>query len=447
MMSSKFTVRRALSAALAGATGLLWGAPLWADTAETSAEQPQLLVLLALIAGTYLISYLLLGWLTRRFGLVIGVQYILLGIAIGPVFKVLSPETLSGFEPLVALAIGALGMLAGLEFNLKRLGGKQTRPLMIALLVSASTLALVVGIPLVILLNAPAASGNIVSWLPMLLTLGAISLVADPRHLTALLSYFKIEDPDTELATTISWLCSVLAVMVLGVLFCFFNPGLLVVPENLAPIQWLITHLAVGGIAGAICGALVQLRPDDEKLMTILIGTVALTSGIAYTTTLSIVFVNFIAGIVVINMTSEAIRVQRMFVHLERPLYVFLLFFVGTHFVTDVPLWVYLLVPAYLALRYIGRITGIWLYRPSNSGKVPEHGLHRALWAPGSLSAAMILDVFNTFGQAPYATYAVTGLIVILISSEVIAYILARGWLIDIADISAERRRRRKGGL
>lgn len=442
-----------LGALLACVFGLLWGAPLWASTDGQPAgdlifDQPQILVLLALVAGTYLISYLLLGWLTRRFGLVIGVQYILLGIAIGPVFKILDAQTLAGFEPLLALAIGALGMLAGLEFNIRRLFAQQIRPLKIALLTSAATLLLVGGVPFFIMFNTSLGTdGAIWQWMPVLLTLSAISLVADPRHVAGLLSHFKTsEESATQLATQICWLCSVLAVLVFGVLFCLFNPGQLVVPENLAPLQWLIVHLAVGGIMGAICGALVQLRPDDEQLMTILLGTVVLTSGIAYTSTMSIVFVNFIAGFVIINMTEEAIRVQRKFVHLERPLYVFLLFFVGTHLIADVPLWVYLLIPGYLALRYAGRFVGVALYRPSNASYMPEPGLHRALWAPGSLSAAMILDFFNTFGDVPYATYAMTGLIVLLIFSEFIAYILARGWLIDISDASAQRRHR-KGGL
>ncbi|MBA2661702.1 MAG: hypothetical protein H0U74_05365 [Bradymonadaceae bacterium] len=443
-LNLKSISRRALGPLLACAFGALWGAPAWAVTADANGDQSRVLVLLAVVAGAYLISYLLLGWLTRRFGLVMGVQYILLGIAIGPAFSVLDSATLAGFEPLVALAVGAMGMLAGLEFNVRRLAVQEGRALKIASLVTVATLLLVVGVPM-LFLHTQLGAENLWRWMPIVLGIGAISLVADPRHLAGLLSYFEVDNPVSELANNVNWLCTVLAVLVFGILFCAYNPGTTILAEHLGWVQWLVAHIAVGTILGTICGALVQLRPDDERLMTILIGTVVLASGLAYTTTLSLVFVNFIAGFVIINMSDEAMRVQRMFVNLERPLYVILLFFVGTGLVWNVSVWVYVLVLVYLVLRYLGRWAGVMLYRPSVSGFRPDPGIHRALWAPGGLSAAMILDFFGVFGEVLYADAAMTGFIAVLIASEIVAFILARGWVIDISDVTSDRRDRKRG--
>lgn len=409
------------------------------ETTRAAGEDPlgSVLVLLAIVSGAYLFSYLVLKWAARRFGWVSGVQYVVLGVLLGPVFGVLTPEHLTSFTPVLILGSGAVGLMVGLELNLRRRRRQDDRILRITAMSTLVTLLFVVGLPALALtywFSVPPAD----FWFYLSL-LGALALVADPFPVVALGKFLGVREDALELATGLGWLSSIVAILVFGLLFFFFNPADALVPGRWEALQWFAGHIALGAILGAIAGAFIQMNLADDRLLTILGAVIILASGIAHVAGMSVVFVNFIAGAVIIQMSSEALRVERIFAAVNRPLYILLLFFVGTLWVADVDAWVYVLVALYLGLRYLGRILGVFAYRPRLSGRKPEPGVHRALWAPGALTAAMIIDASQTFSHVPYAGELATGLVMILIGSEIVSHLLIRGWLIDIADTSSRR--------
>jgi Kef-type K+ transport system membrane component KefB len=428
---------------------LLWTPSVFAETGAmdgTGSDESlaSVLMLLAIIAGAYLFSHWLLRWATRRFGWVSGVQYVILGVVLGPVLGVMSPEQLRSFLPLLVLGSGAVGLMVGLELNLRRRGGRDDRSLRLAGMSAVMTLLFVVGLPAVALSFFAANPPENVWYYVGLF--GAIALVADPYPVLRLGKHLGVRRESMELANGVGWLSSILAVVVFGSLFFFFNPAESLWPGPWEAVWWALGHVLLGGVLGAIAGAFIQMRPDDDRLMTILIAVVVLASGLAYVSGMSVVVVNFIAGVVIVHMSSEALRVERIFSAVNRPLYILLLFFVGTLWVPGVAPWVFVIVAIYLALRYVGRAAGVLAYRPRLSGRQPDPGLYRALWAPGALTAAMIIDASHTFEQTPYAAELATALVAILIGSEIVGHVALRSWLIDIADAeeaesSGERRR------
>src|SRR5690554_5721784 len=123
--------------------------PRFADPATSPADEAMasVLVLLAIVAGAYLFSYLLLRWATRRFGWIPGVHYVVLGVSIGPLFGILSPDQLVSFTPVLILGSGAVGLLVGLELDSRRRRRRDERSFRVAATSALITLAGIVGLP------------------------------------------------------------------------------------------------------------------------------------------------------------------------------------------------------------------------------------------------------------------------------------------------------------
>jgi len=82
------------------------------------------LILILAVAIAYLAARVAFDWLARRFLIVSGAEYLLLGILLGPqVAGALSAETLAAFAPLTTLSLGWIGAIVGMQFFLPGLVG------------------------------------------------------------------------------------------------------------------------------------------------------------------------------------------------------------------------------------------------------------------------------------------------------------------------------------
>src|SRR5690606_37562973 len=80
------------------------------------------LVLILVVVGAYVAAHLASEWLARRYLIVSGAEYLLLGILLGPqVSGMITPTTVGDFAPFMTLAFGWIGALVGAQFRLPEL--------------------------------------------------------------------------------------------------------------------------------------------------------------------------------------------------------------------------------------------------------------------------------------------------------------------------------------
>jgi Kef-type K+ transport system membrane component KefB len=78
------------------------------------------LFLVAIVAVSYLAAHVVFDRLARRFTIVSGAEYLLLGIVLGPqATGFLSPHVVDSFSPLVTLGLGWIGALTGCQLLLR----------------------------------------------------------------------------------------------------------------------------------------------------------------------------------------------------------------------------------------------------------------------------------------------------------------------------------------
>jgi Kef-type K+ transport system membrane component KefB len=376
------------------------------------------------------------GWLSKRFGIVTGVEYMLLGVIVGPIFDVLDQNTVAQFSPALVLGTGSLGLLAGLHVRLKR----PTRGLVwrTGLIVSAATLVTVALVPLAFITYgfSPTVAKT---YVPHMLCLGAVALVADPAPLRSLVAYFDASGGGTEIATGTARVCSSLAVTVFGIVFCASKPsatsfGFEGFEQSQAFIFWLGLHIGLAVILALMFAAFLLRDYEDDKLLTVVIGIVIFTSGLAFYLEVSPIFVNFLVGLTLATMIKSE-QVERMLSSVERPLYIVLFFFAGASLRTEVSWWAVLFLP-FLLLRFFGRSLGGFLANRLSHEVRAFPSVSAVLWAPGGLSVAMALNFIAVFGRLKLASELYLLILLSILASEAIAYQSARRWVIDATDVA-----------
>ncbi len=427
-----------------------------------SPGQSRILILLAIVGVAYLVTHLALERIAKRYGFVTGVEYIVLGAILGPVLGVLDADTVSALTPAVVLGTGSLGLLAGLHVDLDAFGELQIRALKSALPTALITLVSVVGVTTAILYWVWTPAG-VARVMPLVLCMGTIAMVADTSPLRAMAAFLGAQGTAADFGVHVARFCSSLAIVAFGLIFCFYNTT--AVPFDVAPslvwLVWFAIHLLLGGVLGLIFATFLRRDFSDDKIITVIIGMVIFTSGFAYYLQLSPIFVNFILGVVLINIGRHADHVESRLMAIRRPLYIVLFFFAGAAWTLHAPLWGYALVLGYLVLRRVGRLLGGVAATRALSIRSYGAGLSRALLAPGALSVAMLLNfdhVFNSpehvralFGHTltpaqvdaymGYIDVLYNGLLTAIVFAEIFAYPMTRGWLIDVADVAPPEQR------
>src|SRR3712207_4746938 len=80
------------------------------------------LVVVLVAAVAYLAAHIIFDWLAKRFLIVSGTEYLVLGLLLGPqVGKLLTAEAVHSFAPVTTLAIGWIGAAVGMQFRLRDL--------------------------------------------------------------------------------------------------------------------------------------------------------------------------------------------------------------------------------------------------------------------------------------------------------------------------------------
>lgn len=425
--------------------GALLPSPALAAGGLSDATFQTILFLLGVIGVAYLITHFASEWIQSRYGVVTGVEYMVLG-ALMAVMGLIDAKALEQLTPALVLGTGSLGLLAGLHLNVRRFDDLDVEAVRIGLWVTLGTVVTMVALPMLVMALALDARVAL-AWLPGLLCAGAVAQVGDPRLLLSLRQFLNARGEATDMATRVARICSSLGVVSFGLLFCLNDRHTILVGDNrFAAIEWFGVHLVLGVVLGLVFAIFLRRQFEEEKVLTVVVGMVIFTSGLAYYLKLSPIFVSFILGIILINSSAGAPQVESRLEAIERPLYIVLFFFAGAHLSFKVPWWAYVAVVPYVLLRNMGRFGGGLIATRTSAVEPRVPHLGRVLLAPGGLSVAMILDFHEIYGKQSFAPTIYTALLIAILVSEIVSYRRTRSWMIDHMDVPTPKIQRAMRG-
>ena len=273
---------------------------------------------IALLMGLLLLSYfgsLLVGGRAAR-GLPSGIEYLGLGVAVGPAaLGLVDRGIIAEFEPIVQVALGWLAFVVGLDFG--RVEGRQVR---------SGSLALGVGCAVMTGLLVAAATRFVLARQPvpglvgrdaLLAAAGAGAVCAETTRAAVqwVANRWTARGPVTALLVELASADDFAPLVAAGAIFAFEPTGGLAIV--LSPIGWFAVSIALGALLGTVTALLLR-GAEGYQVWGALIGTLLLGVGTAVRFGLCSIFVTFVMGIALAAVSPSRRVLRRMVRPTER---------------------------------------------------------------------------------------------------------------------------------
>ncbi len=373
-----------------------------------------------------------------------GLHFLLLGLFLGPVLGLLTPDLVGQLQPLMALGLGWIGLLFGLQLDRAQLAHFPVAYLGFALLQACATFVLFA----LAAFGVFHVTGHLTEDVALaLLVASATAAVSAPAGIALISRTFRVDGQLTRFLFYSASLDAVVGIVALQLLYSVFHG--MGAPE-LAAIGWWIWFAAAtaAGVVFAIFFLwLTRPKPHGDELILFLIGLVVFEAGTALYMGVSPLYVCMITGAVIANMSPLRRRVFTVLQEWEQPIFIVLLILAGSLLGASswiaVPLGI-----AYLFVRGTAKYGGsrlalsalrLPIRPPTNAGLglVPQGGISLAM----ALSAALTYDAISGPARTPLGI-AFGAIVVGVAASELVGPFLTRDVLRDAGEITTGMERK-----
>jgi len=391
-------------------------------------------LIVTVIGVAYVLAHYVVERLQRRFLVVSGAEYLLLGFLLGPAFPAIHAlDNVTGLLPIIALAAGWVGLLRGTDFDfasLQRLDPATWRIVFLHHLLP--------GVAVGFTAHYFFTTSGWVSTTPRDAALSAAALAcfaaadsAEPFDLLA--RRYEISGRLAPLLRNGTRLGDILVILAFGLIFCVFHEN---APQaqDYSPSLWAWVTVLLGGALGFLFSLFLVGDESDNSRFLALVGIIAFASGGAYFLELSPLAVNLSMGFVLVNFARGGQLLHTTLESTERPMAIVLLVFAGALW-EPTELWATLIA---FGGFLIARTGAKWLASAiAGWGTSLRKDLFRGLLAHGDVTLAMAVSFRLVYdGDAAKIAYSVV--LGSMILNDLIAPRLLRGLLADEGEIQRE---------
>ncbi len=419
-----------------------------------------ILVLLLLgLAGARLSLSTWTGRLWPRLLTVTGMHMLLVGFVLGSHgVGLLGRDLIDQLDPFLALGLGWIGLLFGLQLDRRQLREFPTRYTVLAVVQAALTFLIFLGLGLAVVSQArlrgliadePAVGTAIVAA-------AATACISTPAAIALLSDTFQVRGRLTQLLFFIASLDAVVGIAALQINYAVYRPGAAVADGSLVDV--IVTLAGATGL-GVTLGALFLLlsrpRPNREELFLFMLGLAVFGAGAALYLGLSPLYVSAVAGVVIANVSRLRSRVYKVLQEWEKTIYVILLMLAGA--LLEFPSWLVLpLAGAYVVLRVLAKAAAGWISKsvvPPRIATPGDFGL--GLVPQGGISLAMAISITLSYpalrlGAGTLGATVFSIVVLGVLGSELVGAFTARGTLRRAGELSPRKEaavERREEGL
>jgi len=325
-----------------------------------------------------------------------GIHFLFLGYLLGPGgLALLSQDAVDQLLPMLALGLGWVGLLFGMQLDRSTLSHFPLRFHILAIGQAVLTYALFFTVGR-FALNA----SDLASPATTLLLLGAAATasISTPAGVAMVSTNFIARGQTRRLIFFIASIDALVGIVALQGAYALYHPA----PGAggagpLSAIVWTVLAIGLGVVCGIIFTWLMHLRPGTEELVLYLLGMAALASGAALQLQLSPIFVCVVTGAVVANLAPDRQRIFTALEQWEKPIYVVLLLLAGA-LVTLPTWWVVPLAVGYAFVRGVGKwlASGVLVTAIPLSHRAPR-SLGVGLIPQGGISLALAVSIVLTY--------------------------------------------------
>ena len=330
------------------------------------------------------------------------IGYITIGIVLGPLLGIITPEALDKFNPFNIFALGVIGFLIGRDLTGEIFAkyGKQVFYILLAEGLSAFVLS---GTLCTLVMrcffdwNISIAAG---------LVFGAICSATDPPATVAVLWEYKTRGPLTTMLTAIVALDDALAMVlyittiaIAGVLTGTHNEGSFLMMAGHA-IYEMGGSVALGIGLGFLLKWIISQLQDNDKILVYTISMIILDIGLAKTFGLDVILSSMAFGTTLINIAPRRSIISFDIIKkISPPIYVLFFVIIGARLnLGGFGPKVWALATAYLIGGGIGKVCGAyWGGAKSKAAVTVKKYLGFGLFQQGTIAIALLMTASTRF--------------------------------------------------
>jgi len=325
---------------------------------------------------------------------------IIVGIILGPVSKIISPQAIQTFEPFNLFALGIICFLIGGELT-RDIFLKFGKQVFAILLFEGGVAFLLVVVISFLALN------YFYDWqtaLAVAVVFGAICSATDPASTVNILWEYKTRGPLTTMLTTIVALDDALAMVlyITGISLASFLTGHReagVLPTIFHSLYEVIASLGLGIVAGLILRWIIGWIDDDEKTLIFTISSIVLIAGLAISWKLDVILSSMACGVTLINFSPR--RSHKSFELVRKfspPIYVLFFVIAGARLKISLGGQIWLLAATYIIGTVVGKTAGsFWGSVYSKAVPAIRKYLGFCLYQQGTIAIALLIMASSRF--------------------------------------------------
>jgi Kef-type K+ transport system membrane component KefB len=328
------------------------------------------------------------------------IGYITIGVILGPLLNVISPQTVETLEPFNLFALGVIGFLIGGELK-RDIFVKFGRQVMAILLFEGLAAFLLVGFSCFLVLCC------FYDWhtaLAVGVVFGAICAATDPASTMNVLWEYKTRGPLTTMLTAIVALDDALALIlyIASISLATFLTG-----HKEAGFLRMIFHsfyevigsLGLGLAVGLILRWIIKQIDDEEKILIFAISLIVLTIGLAIRLKFDVILSSMACGTTLINLSPrrslKSFEIVRKF---SPPIYVLFFVIIGARLNVSMTGQIWLLAAVYVVGCIVGKTTGsYWGAAYSKAVPTVRKYLGFCLYQQGTIAIALLIMASHRF--------------------------------------------------
>lgn len=396
--------------------------------------------LLGFISVAYLLARLVVEQVERRFLFISGVEYIGLGILLGPAVRLVPVfDALTQALPIIALASGWFGLIRGMELRTTALRSapRGTRRLSFGDNLFAGGF---VG-----LATFGVMQSGIVGFVEpktvivISAFLGCAAATCGIEPINVIGRRYRVEGPTQTLLRASARIGDAAALLVFGGVLAYFRPessaGLM--DPAMQGMGWVLVALLLGMVLGLLFTPF--LGDDDSRNSRFLavVGIITFATGAGSMLNLSSLFVCLVVGAVLVNTSRAGQRIQKTLQGTERPLSLALLVFAGAVWQPPAHLdYALLLFALFVSLRFLGKWTSS---RLAAAGGLMRQDLYRGQLSHGDSAIAMAIGLRQIFPSNVWVDAAYTAVLASVVLHDFVAPRALRALLVDSGELRREQ--------
>lgn len=369
-----------------------------------------------------------------------GTHFLFLGFLLGSTgLGLLARGTIDQLYPILALGLGWIGLLFGLQLDRQQLIRFPPGFLFLALVQAAVTFVLffVLGLWLVGVFQPLDLEVR-----GLLLATAATASISTPAAMALISNTFLVRGKVSRLLFFVASLDAVVGIAALQFSYAYYHPAELIGQIRfVSAALWIGIALALGLIFGIIFLWMTRPKPQAEELMLYLLGLVVFGSGTALYLDLSPLFLTAVTGAVIANLSPLRRRIYALMQSWEQPLYIILLILAGA--LLTFPSWAIVpLALGYVLVRLVAKLTGnLFAVRMIRPESAPPTRLGFGLIPQGGISLAMAISIVLTYGTlrvggVPVTEILYTTIVLSVVVSELVGPFMTRNLLRRSGEIS-----------